>query len=290
VLVTYNGRAFDVPLIETRYAMHRLTSSFNEGPHIDMLHPARRLWRRRVPSEGPLDEGWPPRPAEARRGRRGPDVAASCALTTLERDILGLSREDDVAGFEIPARYFHFARTGDARGLAAVFEHNRLDLLSLAAVTSVVLGMIEEGPGATRAAEECLELGRLYEMAGRVQQAAACYEHVAEGRADDGEHERGWVRVESLRRLAFRLHREQRHPEAASTWQRLLTLDPDPVTEREACEALAIYHEHRSRDLPTARQYALQALSGEDDTRRVAGLRHRLDRLDRKIHRPWGQV
>jgi hypothetical protein len=251
-----------------------------------MLHPARRLWRRRLTASGPPDGEWGAE-RTAGSGRRAADVAASCALTTLERDILGLSREDDVPGYEIPARYFQFARTGDARGLVQVFEHNRFDLLSLAALTAVVLRLVESGPPATRAPHECLALGRLYEAAGRVQQATECYRHVADrgSHTEAGEQEPVWVRIEGLRCLAARLHRERRHSEAAAAWQRLLGLEPDAATEGEACEALAIHHEHRSRDLESARHYAGRALERESDLRRQAGLRHRLQRLARKMER-----
>ena len=100
-VVTYNGKSFDLPLLETRFVMNRMVTPF-AMPHVDMLHPARRLWK---------DE-------------------EECRLTLLEASLCGHRREGDVPGFEIPARYFHFVRSGDARGLAAVMEHNRLDLLS----------------------------------------------------------------------------------------------------------------------------------------------------------------
>jgi len=127
-LVTFNGRTFDVPLIETRYLFHRLESPFADMPHFDMLHPARKLWRRRSIAQPSHRERW--------SGGR-PGDAASCALGALEEAILGVQRFDDVPGFEIPSRYFNYLRTGDVAPLAAVFEHNRLDLLSLAALTAI---------------------------------------------------------------------------------------------------------------------------------------------------------
>ncbi len=290
VLVTYNGRTFDLPLMDTRFLMHRLRSPFEELRHIDMLHPARRLWRRRESASAPAGQD---EEVMAWRGPRRPptridDLTASCALTVLEQDILGFRREGDVPGFEIPARYFHFARTGDAGGLEAVLEHNRLDLLSLAAVTSVALRVIEEGCGGTREPLECLGLGRLYESVGRMEEAAACYRFVAES---DGNGSRcGMARVEGMRRLAFRLHREHRHCEAAEMWRRLLAAGADERSEREACEALAIYHEHRSRDLEAALQYAERALASAVEPAARDALRHRLDRIGRKMgrlrHRP----
>jgi len=101
-IVTYNGKTFDVPLIETRYLFHRLVTPFADRPHVDMLHPARRLWRSTSA----------PRAATA---TDDDESAGGCRLATLERTICGHVREGDVPGFEIPSRYFHYVRSGDAR-------------------------------------------------------------------------------------------------------------------------------------------------------------------------------
>ena len=80
--------------------------------------------------------------------------------------MLGAGRHDDVAGYEVPARYFHFVRSGDARVLSGVLEHNRLDLLSLAGLTAHLLGLVSGGAGGASSAREALALGRVYEQAG----------------------------------------------------------------------------------------------------------------------------
>ena len=311
ILTTFNGKTFDVPLIEGRYLFHRVPSPFEGVPHIDLLHPARRLWRHRPPDDRgagrdrddafgryfrmtrsvgaelapPLRSGV----AHARPGAGGrrydlPAGAASCALGALEEAVLGFRRTGDVPGAEIPARYFHYVRTGDVRPLEPVFEHNRLDLLSLAAVTSVVARMLEEGPQATRNAHECLALGRLYEHSGAGDRAAACY-----ARAVDGDDAPAWrgdpvVQREALRRLALRHRRERRHDEAAAAWQRMLDLAPaQAALDLEALHALAVHHEHRSKDLSTARALVLRALAAARDARLEESLRHRLARIERKL-------
>ena len=114
-LVSFNGKSFDAPLIETRHLYHRLEWRAGGLPHLDVLHPARRFWGHQP--QGAAGDG-------------------SCSLGTLERSVLGARRRGDVPGFEIPARYFQFVRSGDARPLAGVLEHNRLDLLSLAGLTA----------------------------------------------------------------------------------------------------------------------------------------------------------
>ena len=117
-LVTFNGKSFDAPLIETRYLFHRLEWTGADLPHLDVLHPARRFW-----SEGGAGE-------------------TSCSLQNLEHLVLGARRAADVPGSEIPARYFQFVRTGDPRPLRAVLEHNRLHLLSLAGLTARLLDLV----------------------------------------------------------------------------------------------------------------------------------------------------
>jgi uncharacterized protein len=280
-IVTYNGRTFDLPLIETRYQVNRLDSPFGGFPHLDMLHPSRRLWRRR---HAVADEV-----ASARRSGATYVAAAeatSCALKALEQSVLGTEREHDVPGFEIPSRYFEYIRTGDARTLEGVLEHNRLDLLSLAALTSVVLRLVALGPDAARTSRERLALGRLYEFAGDMGRAERCFERIARC----GPDEPGWcrddarVKAEALRWLAVRYRRARRYGEAAEAWQRILDLDLDPSPlVGEASEALAIHHEHRSRDLQAARSFALRALEVGPDARSERELQHRLDRLARKM-------
>ena len=278
VLVTYNGRSFDVPLIETRYQINRLRSPFGGLPHVDMLFPARRLWKRRPASTRSCSGR--PGAAAGRLGRadhavgslRRSDVGAwrrrvpgSCSLTAIERDILGLHRQDDVPGWEIPARYFGYARTGDAGGLAAVFEHNRLDLLSLAAVAGLILEMSQAGADAARERHERFALGRLLESLDRLDEAERCYAAAA---ADEGMPEQELdrtARADALHWLALHRRRLHRFQEAAEAWQALSEIQGvDADQRREALEALAIHHEHRVKDLEAARAFALEAL-------RVAG-------------------
>jgi uncharacterized protein len=277
LIVTYNGKSFDVPVMETRWLFHRLQMPLDQVPHFDMVHPARRLWRPRAASTDPDDGG--------------------CRLATLERTLLGVNRVGDVGGFEIPARFFRFLRSADPRPLEAVLEHNRLDLVSLAAVMARAVELARSGHLACRDCGEALALGRIYERAaadGRgirnredvMNDAASCYRRGAESRAAD-------IRAEALYRLALWHRRERRFADAAAIWRDVLELtEPRGVRRmiglralrRFAAEALAVHHEHRDRDLGSARELALFALEEAEADGRVAdGVRHRLARLDRKI-------
>lgn len=256
IVVTYNGKSFDLPVLETRYVMNRMETPFAGMPHVDMLHPARRLWR-----------------------GSGEDEGDSCRLTVLERTICGHQREGDVPGFEIPARYFHFVRTGAARQLEAVLEHNRLDLLSLALLTARATQLIDEGPVAPRAAREALGLGQLYERAGLAGEAKASFARAAALPCDDV-----GTRAEALRALAVACRRAREHAEAAAAWQAILDLRGAPASiVREAGEALAVHHEHRLRDPLSARTFALKSLRLPVTPTRREALEHRLTRLNRKL-------
>lgn len=250
-VVTYNGKSFDLPLIETRYALNRLSTPFAEMPHVDMLHHARRLWH-------------------------GHD--AGHRLSNLETSLLGHDRERDVPGFEIPSRYFHFVRTGDARPLDAVLEHNRRDLLSLALLTARAAQLLDEGVTAATTAREALGIGRLYERSRMTADALACYARAAE--IGPG------VCAEALYAHALLLRRNRRYAAAADVWQRLLDLgDCPPRLEREAAEALAVHHEHRLRSLLSARNLAMRSLQYDATVTRREAIEHRLARLDRKLAR-----
>lgn len=106
-LVTYNGKSFDVPLLRTRYGMHRESSPFEGMPHCDLLHATRRLLR----------DGW-----------------TDCRLQTAERHALGFSRLDDLPGAEVPAAWQRWVRHADPSPVVRILDHNREDLVSLAAI------------------------------------------------------------------------------------------------------------------------------------------------------------
>jgi uncharacterized protein YprB with RNaseH-like and TPR domain len=267
LLVTFNGRTFDLPLMETRWAFHRRGNPTESLAHFDMLPAARRLWRFRD------------QPRRTSAFDADDADAASCTLSSLERAVLGFHRIDDVPGLEIPARYFHFLRTGHAAPVEGVLDHNRYDLLSLAAVMARALMLGADGAEACADAGEQLGLGRLYERAGDAERARRAFELAAQDVASDAGRY-------ALARWAELLRREGRHDEAAAAWQRLLDL-PRPrggttPLERRAVEALAIHHEHRARDYEAAREYA-ETLRAHVTGRLADAARHRLSRLTRKL-------
>ena len=266
-LVSYNGKSFDVPVLETRYQFNRLAPPFGRMAHVDMLHPARRLWK------GTTAPGaWPD--------------TDSCRLVTLERALFGVRRLGDVAGFEIPARYFDFMRSGNAAPLEPVLEHNRLDLISLAALTARAVHLLAAAPGSCSCARESLGAGRLYERAGLLDAAERCFRDAADRACFERGPDASSLRADALRAIALRCRRDRRHADAASAWQAIADDRHAPAAlRREALEALAIHFEHRARDLAAASRFAQLSLAERVGTRTMEPGRHRLARLQRKLGR-----
>jgi uncharacterized protein YprB with RNaseH-like and TPR domain len=111
VLITYNGRSYDQPLLETRYRMHRAKPPFGRLGHLDLLYGSRRLWKLRL---------------------------ENCRLMQLEQEILGVCREGDLPGELIPYVYFEYLRSREAQRLIPIFHHNAMDIVTLACLTAIV--------------------------------------------------------------------------------------------------------------------------------------------------------
>jgi uncharacterized protein YprB with RNaseH-like and TPR domain len=270
-LVSFNGKSFDAPLLEGRYLFHRLAWRGREMPHVDVLHPARRFWK---PRDGGPSVVQAFRPAHAGEG---------CSLQALERQLIGLRRHGDVPGFEIPALYFQFVRSGDAAPLEAILEHNRLDLLTLAALTARLMDLTRRGPDAAGDAREALALGHVYARGALEERARTSFRRAIDRcRSPRGAYDP--IRVEALRALALACRRARMHDEAAASWRELAEMRgcPAPIL-RAAAEALAIHHEHRVRDLPVAKAFALRNLESGQDIGWANAARYRLARIERKL-------
>jgi uncharacterized protein YprB with RNaseH-like and TPR domain len=277
VLVTYNGKAFDWPLLETRYALGRRAGPRrppDPAVHVDLLFAARGGGRARL---------------------------ESCSLGHVEHHLLGVRRGEDTPGWLIPQLYFAYLRSGDARPLAGVFRHNTLDLLSLAALLGRMAAMrgapAEAAPsdrdgahGSLHDADELLALGRGFEEAGESERALACYQAAAGGGGLTSRALRAAVTREAHIRAGTLLKRIRRHAEAAAHWEALLRMPASELGSADirAYEELAMYCEHIARDHRSARAYARQALdalaaAGASAARERARLLHRLARLERLI-------
>ena len=261
-LVSFNGRGFDVPLLESRFRLARMRPRILRAPHLDLLAPARRVWRGRL---------------------------ESCRLKTLERDILDVWREqDDVDGSEIPYLYIDYIRSGDASEMPRVLYHNAVDVLSMVSLSARLMTLFAASPqgdsGAADgapAAGDWLALGRWHDDAGRVAEAEAALRACLAARPDPA------TQAHALHRLGFLLKRMQRHAEALGVWE---ALSASQTWEgAEACVEMAKHYEWRKVDPDRARTWTRNAIriarrlpAGYARDRLNTELAHRLDRLNRK--------
>jgi len=246
-LVTFNGSTFDLPLLETRFIMTRRRWPATL-PHLDLLRPARRVWNSHL---------------------------ADCRLATLEREVVGVVREDDIAGALIPTLYFDFLRSRRAGPLGRVLAHNRDDVLTLVGLLGWFGRALTTREELT--AGELGGLGRLWETVD-VERALECYRAaLAAG-------------LSGAPAQVVRLHlarwekRFARWDAACSLWEeaaRDVGFDPRPWEE------LAKFHEHRRRDFVAARSFVQGALSLAAATgapiRTLDAFTHRLGRLERRL-------
>jgi uncharacterized protein YprB with RNaseH-like and TPR domain len=254
-VVSFNGKAFDVPLLDTRYILQGWKSPFKDFSHIDLLHLARRLWRDRLPSR---------------------------TLANLEVQILHTSRTDEeIPGWMIPQIYFDYLRDGDARPLLRVFYHNAMDVVSLAALlnhTSLLL----ETPFSLPENEsiDLAAIGRLMEDLGHTDRAFECYERCLQANLPDE------ILNDTLQRLSFLHKRNNNYAEALPLWEQAVVRN-----QVYAYEELAKYYEHHALDLEKARKWTLEALdylesgslSAYEKLPWTEVFQHRLERLERKI-------
>lgn len=260
-LVTYNGRSFDWPLLETRYRMGRRVPPAIDG-HLDLLLLVRRLFRHRLP--------------DAR-------------LQTVERHLLRRHRAPDIPSWEIPAVYHSFLRGGPAGPIRVVARHNAEDVVTLGRI----LAHLERGYGEGEVrnwapAGDLVRLARLFRHESRFDEAVECL-RIAGGPIDGGDPDVAMAAVE----LARLLRRCGRFVDAGVAWSRLVTA-PGPLAALGWIE-LAKEREHRERDVAgawTATDQALLALyrsrgHGSAMQRRAleADLAKRRARLARRLER-----
>lgn len=253
-LVTFNGKAFDAPLLRTRYTLHDTPCPFSDFSHLDLLPLARRLWRDRLESR---------------------------ALKYLEEHVLGLTRSsEEVPGYEIPWLYFDYLRTGDARPLGGVFYHNAMDVVAMAALLAHMNDMLE-GPfdGKVQHGLDFVALGKLFEDLGRWDESARLFERGLESGLDETDF------GVAVKRLSILQKRRGDMEEAVRLWE-----ESARRGHLYAFIELAKYYEHKQRDAKSALKWTKSALKLVEKTDMPAYARkywveeigHRMERLKRK--------
>jgi uncharacterized protein YprB with RNaseH-like and TPR domain len=240
-LVTFNGRGFDVPLLETRYALARIPPALSEKPNLDLLLPSRRLWR---------------------------NALESCSLGSLEYHMLGIRRDQqDIPGFLIPQLYRDYLRTRATADMQRVLYHNAFDVLSMVTLAA----RIADAVAAPATPAEHLSIAVYYDRLGDDARAEAAY-RAAASNASDASY------APALRRLAQSLKRRQRPSDALACWHALAEHG-----DTAALVELAKHFEWRATDLDRALGCARLALRDSQDAQTSAEIRHRIERLERKL-------
>lgn len=222
---TFNGKSFDVPLLNARYTLNRLALPFEHLNHLDLLHLSRRLWRNRLESR---------------------------SLQDLEREILNIPRdENEVPGWMIPEIYFDYQRTGDPSALAGVLYHNRMDILSLAALV-IFIGDAMKQISLDQYSLHLTDLysmGVIYDDAGMFLEAEKLFLRCLE----DGHLDTAFL-IEIYSRLAHNYKKQERWSDALKMWQEAADLE-----NVDAMLEMAKYYEHQISEYDRARMWTQKA-------------------------------
>ncbi len=247
VIVTYNGSAFDIPIIRDRMIVNRVARSIPYSRHIDLLHPTRRLFRRRL---------------------------RDCSLTNIERELFHFYREDDLPGYLVPSVYFDWLAEETLESIEKVMEHNRLDIVSLCFLTALLADIYITDGMILSHVDDLHSLSKIHHRRKDFHRVLTLNRHI--------EHLIPSQSADDI--ILFHAQTFKRAGEvekAVPLWQNLAG-----SSSREgyiACIELAKYYEHNVRDIPKAYQFALQAESLTNLTSRQKAMVHkRISRLAAK--------
>ena len=246
-LVTFNGRAYDLNLLAARFILNRCRDTLSAMPHIDLLHPSRRILAHRL---------------------------ENARLSTIETHVLGVERDGDVPGFEIPGRYFDWLRHRDGRAVQDVFTHNRLDVVSLASLLKYLADLVEDSQMKHSHHGDLLKVaGVIYER-GDLSKARSMLEALTLSPHAD-------VAASAREALSLVYKKARQWGKAAAIWQDLVASNPHDFF---AAVELAKFYEHHARERGKALQLVTRLLDGANglshDER--ASAEHRLRRLLQK--------
>lgn len=252
---TFNGRNFDMPLLETRFTMNRMRDRWRALENLDLLYPSRRAWKLRL---------------------------GSCRLCNLEAEILGMPREDDLSGSEVPARFFQFMKTGEEALLDDIVRHNRQDIATLAKLL-VRLCAINDRPDLLSDQRDQFSMGKSLERQGELKPARELY------RASARPRPAGTLAALSGERIAgaanWRLYSLCRR---SGDWEGAEAVLLQMLRRRQlsgaVCTELSKLYEHRRKDYPKALEYA-QKSAGYPDGEPADRLEKRAERIRKKMIR-----
>jgi len=247
-VVTFNGKGFDIPLLETRFILYRQPFILNELPHLDFLYSARSLWRHKH---------------------------ESCRLFHLAREVVEADRAEDIPAAEIPYRYFQYLQTGNFDLIEPILYHNQEDILSLLGV--VVVGALifsEEGEEAFVDAMDLYGAGKVMEKVGEIDKSIQYFQQALEGKLSDE------IAIAAKKKLSYHFKKNQEWEKAIALWKEMTSLD-----QLFSFRELAMYYEHREKKYEEAKRLAEEglAVSLGISTLFESDFSYRMERLRRKI-------
>ncbi len=252
-LITYNGRAFDLPILETRFILSRRPFPLAGLPHLDFLFAARGLWRHKH---------------------------ESCRLFHLAREVVQADRSEDIPGAEIPLRYFQYIRTRDFSLSEPILYHNQEDILSLLGLVITGATLSSQGRGEEFISEmadamDLYGLGNMYARAGQREQSALLFQRALQGNLTKD------IALRAKKKLSHHYKKEGKWEEAVAIWQEMTSQN-----QLSSYRELAIHYEHREKNYEQAMRVVEEglALSLELDSNLHQDFSHRLKRLKAKAH------
>ncbi len=254
-VVTFNGKGFDLPLLETRFILHRKPFSLSELPHLDFLFPARSLWKHKH---------------------------ESCRLYHLAREVVEAGRSEDIPSAEVPWRYFQYLQTGNFDWIEPILYHNQEDILSLLGV--VIVGSLifsermEEG---FADAMDFYGAGKVMENVGEVEKSVHFFKRALDGQLPDE------VSLMAKRKLSSYFKKGQDWQKAVPMWKEMASSNRVSLIQLFSLRELAMYFEHKLSDYEEAKKIAEEGsvLSMGLSTYYEQDFAHRLERLSQKIKR-----
>lgn len=246
-VVSFNGASFDLPVLLDRMIINRVARRHEYAHHLDLLHPARRLFRRRL-----LD----------------------CTLTNLERQLFSFYRNDDIPGYLVPSVYFEWLTLQDLTNMNRVLEHNRLDILSMYFLVRLIADAYQSNGETLEYAEDLYSLSRYYEKRKEPGRIETVFERV--------KREAKTIAPEAALHYAKIFKRNRKVERSVEIWE---SMAKDKTAESFwACVELAKYYEHQARDFGSALQYTNLACRCERiSSKQLEGIDKRVVRLSRKL-------
>jgi uncharacterized protein YprB with RNaseH-like and TPR domain len=252
-IVTFNGKTYDVPLLETRFILQRKPFRLNGLPHLDFLFPARSLWQHKV---------------------------ENCRLSYLAREVLNTGRDEDIPSAEVPWRYFQYLQTGNFELIEPVLYHNAEDILSLLGLVILGASIFEEDPESCSADHmDFFGAGKVLERAGQTEKAADFFQRALNGSLTEE------VGLSTRRRLASQYKRAAHWDKAVSLWTEMAGSQAASSDLLYSLRELSMYFEHRAKEYQQAHKYAEEGyvVSMGFSEYYLKDFSHRKDRLKQKI-------